>query len=107
MYLWVLGEEVETDAVVGIEQIVAKPTDSKPLLRIASHRCRVSADFQLDLFGRLKNMWNAIQSEYVFDNLSIDESREKQAVLNKVHEGFQDEPENENEEWWNENMREA
>jgi len=68
MYGWMMGEEVGSEeVVVCIDQIVAKPGDKFPLLRVANHRNRVSAAHQHGLLSRLTAMWNAIQNGQIFE----------------------------------------
>ena len=84
MYGWMMGEPVGgEETVVRIEQVAAKPqgkgavAGDRPLLRFATHSCRVSVEHQLALMERLQKMWFAIQSEYIFTSLSKDESEKK------------------------------
>ncbi len=80
IYGWMTGEEPSTeDMVACIDQIVAKPAPV-PLLRVANHRCRVSAAWQMLLVDRLKDCWNTIQSGHIF----TDRSREESAALCEV-----------------------
>lgn len=66
-YAWLLGEEVGSDLVLGIEQLCGYPVDDmpRPLLRCASHRCRASFDFQINLHQRYVSAWTAIQEDTV------------------------------------------
>ena len=91
MYGWMMGEEVGSqEVVVRIEQGVGKPTGDggalnghKPLLRFATHSCRITPEYQKQLFNRLKKMWDSIQSQHIFDELSKTESDAKCADMDK------------------------
>lgn len=87
-YLWLLGEEIGSeDIVTGIEQLCGVPTgDEFPLLRCASHRNRVSSDFQYHLHERYVFAWNTIESGHIFTDLPLDESLAVQAELDKMAE---------------------
>lgn len=77
IYGWLMGEKVgDENVVVCIDEIVGKfmGEGEQPLLRVANHRARVSRDFQLDLHGRMKKLWDAINSGWVFQDLSRDDS---------------------------------
>lgn len=91
IYAWMLGEPVgDENVVVCIDQIVAKPSDPKPLLRVANHRARISSSYQRTLIERLKVCWKAIEDNYIFPELTKEESQqrcellEKQAILTNI-----------------------
>lgn len=89
IYAWMLGEPVGTqDVVVCIDQIVAKPhpNGSNPLLRVANHRARISLIHQQNLLARLKNCWESITSNYIFPDLTKDESEARCAMLEQQAE---------------------
>jgi hypothetical protein len=76
IYGWMLGEEVgDENVVVCIDQLVCKPFEPYPLVRVANHCCRVSEVWQQSLVKRLQNCWQAIESGYIFnDIMSRDDS---------------------------------
>lgn len=78
MYGWMMGEEVgDENVVVAIDEIVAKSRhkeDKPPLLRIANHRCRIGADFQQDIIQRIQRLWNAIETGWILQDVSREES---------------------------------
>lgn len=83
-YAWLLGEEIGSDGlVVGIEQLCGVPTGDDPLIRCASHRCRVSNDYQINLHQRYVAAWEAIQAGNIFpdrpDGLEHQEALERLA----------------------------
>jgi hypothetical protein len=84
MYSWMLGEPVgDENVIVCIDQIVAKPTDCRPLLRIANHRARISSAYQKTVMERLKVCWTAIETGYIFTDLTREENDERCELLNQ------------------------
>jgi hypothetical protein len=87
IYSWLLGVEVGDDNMIAcIDQLLCKPTPDAekcrwPLMRVAQHRCRISKEFQEDLYKRLQACWTQIQSGHIFDELSREESDARCAVL--------------------------
>jgi hypothetical protein len=74
IYSWIMGEEVgSTDTVFGIDQVCG-PADK---LRFASHRLRIKPEYQKNLFDMIKQMWDQIQNDHYFLDLSPEESRAK------------------------------
>ena len=99
IYGWMEGELVGSKFLVGIEQLCAKPTGgATPLLRVASHRSRVSAPYQMQLYVAAKTMWRAIESGHIFDDLSVSESNEKCETLDDYYLAF-DEDEGSDKKW--------
>lgn len=104
IYGWVLGEELGSKFIVGIDQIVSKGLqDPWPLLRVASFRNHISEVFQHDVFTRAVAAWTAIQTGYIFDNLPREESDARCLLLDDYHKAF--EGDGKNEEWFREIMR--
>lgn len=90
IYAWVLGESVGSDFIVGIEQITNSP------LRMASHRLLIRKEYQLELLERIQYIWRCIQEDWIFDELTLTESRARGAVLEDYHKAFQsDDPQQE------------
>ncbi len=84
MYAWMMGEPVGSENVVMfIEQVAAKATETKPLLRFASHRARVSPAHQHGLIARLNAMWEAIISGHYFKDLDESGNAAKVDELNQ------------------------
>lgn len=91
IYSWLLGESVgDENVIVCIDQIVAKPTDNLPLLRVANHRARISSVHQQNLLTRIKACWDAITSGHIFTGLSREENDnrcnmlEQQAIMSNI-----------------------
>ncbi len=82
MYSWMLDEPVgDENVIVCIDQIVAKPSEPRPLLRVANHRARISAVHQQNLMLRIQKCWQAISSGHIFTDLTREESDQRCAVL--------------------------
>ena len=89
IYGWLLGEPVGSeDVIVCIDQIVAKPTSGYPLLRVAQQRSRISPKFQYDLMHKLTNCWTAIEDDYIFDDVSKEESQDRCEILERRAEAL-------------------
>lgn len=90
IYGWVLGEEIGSKFIVGIDQIVSKGLQEPwPLLRVASFRSRVSEGFQNQVFERAVKAWTAIQTGYIFDGLPREESDARCRLLDDYHKAFE------------------
>jgi len=71
VYSWLLGENVGSENwVAGIDQLCGGPR-----LRFATHRCRVSSLWQEQFFQCAKDLWDTIQSGWIFRDLSESESK--------------------------------
>lgn len=108
IYGWVLGEPIGSDFIVGIEQIVntGKKNNDLPLLRIATFRNRIAAEFQHRLFRTVSDIWRRIHAgpEHIFDDLSEEASAERCATLDNFHKAYQgDSP---NDQWFQSVTRE-
>lgn len=81
-YSWMLGIPVgDEDVVTCIDQIVAKPAEPKPLLRVAQHRCRISSFWQHSLLARYQDCWRTIESGHIFTDMTREESDARCEVL--------------------------
>lgn len=91
-YGWMLGETPgDENVVVFIDELLAKfmGEGNRPLLRIASHRARVSRDHQLELVDKITGCWNAITSGHVFRDLSRSDSDDRCELLDDMAIGLQ------------------
>ena len=102
IYGWVLGEPVGSDFIVGIEQLVAKPHNDSKLIRVASHRARISPEFQLQVFERALHAWNCIKKGHIFEDMSLEDNNKKCSMLDEQHLAFAGDPEDPNEAWFQE-----
>lgn len=85
IYLWTLGEDVGTQAVMGIEQLCCKKGSTDVSIRVASHRCICSKEHQEQVASQIVKMWAIIQSGHIFDDVSRAESDEKCKMLDEYH----------------------
>ena len=94
IYGWMTGVPVGCeDFIVGIDQLACKPSPvdkqgnallEYPLIRVAQHRCRISEYYQRSLMQRLQDMYSAIKSGYIFDDLSPAENDERIELLSDM-----------------------
>jgi len=101
IYMWILGEEVGTRAIVGIDQLCCAPTSgSYPLIRVATHRCRVGEEFQRELEARIVECWNAVCTGWVFRNMTREENDDRCRILDSQYKAYQNPVDyHSNEEW--------
>jgi len=88
MYMWVLGEPIPTKALVGIEQLACAGLETSVGLRVASHRCRISDNFQLSLLSRLVAAWDKIQQGWIFTDLSFADNVARCEMLDHYYEAY-------------------
>lgn len=71
IYSWLLGEAVGSEnVIVGIDQICGNPDK----LRFASHRLRITPEWQFNLLELAKQIWEIIQSGWIFREVSEEQS---------------------------------
>jgi hypothetical protein len=83
LYGWALGEKPGDElTVLSVDQIVAKPVqEGRPLLRVASFRARVRKSYQEFLAKRLVKCWEIIKSEHIFRDMTAEQSKQRQEIL--------------------------
>ncbi len=80
IYAWLLGEEVGSEEVVfGIDQVCGPATS----IRFATHRLKISPNYQYNLLALVKQIWSHIHSGWIFHEMSKDESAARCAILDK------------------------
>ncbi len=83
VYAWLLGEAVGSEEwISGIDQIYG-PADR---LRFATHRCQVSQGFQQGFFDIAKDLWEIINSDWIFRDLSKADSKGLCSLLEKMED---------------------
>ncbi len=82
VYAWLMGAPVGSDFINGIEQLSCSP--GGPKIRVASYRMRTSKEFQENLMQRLVTMYQIINSDHIFRDMSKDESQDRCKHLDKV-----------------------
>ncbi len=81
VYAWLLGEKVGSEEwVAGIDQICG-PSDR---LRFATHRARVSSGWQTGFFDVAKDLWDIIQSGWIFRDLTEKDSALRCQLLDEA-----------------------
>lgn len=91
VYAWLLGEEVGGDFIVSIEQLCGVPCEnSKPYVRIATHRYMVSPSFQKQLYDKIYHIWCRIEGgpAAIFDDMTPEQSVAKCKELDTVYEAY-------------------
>ena len=89
-YAWLCGAEIGSDFIVALDQIVAKPRGGglQPLLRVAEHRLLIGPDFQRQCLRDYQSLWEIIQSDHIFRELSLEESVARCCTLDLQHKAF-------------------
>ncbi len=78
IYSWLMGEEVgSTNVIFGIDQGCGPASK----MRFASHRLRVTPEYQKNLFALIKQIWAQIQNDHYFLDLPVEESRERVKLM--------------------------
>ena len=75
VYAWCEGAPIGGEILVGIDQVVCR--NSAQSVRFAKHRSSVGTEYQKNLFQSIRHVWDCIQRDHVFDDLSVEESRAK------------------------------
>ena len=78
IYSWLMGEPVGSEEIVfGIDQICGP----KNRLRFATHRLRIQPAYQFHLLDLVKDTWKAIEEDWIFRDLDIEDSRARCTLL--------------------------
>lgn len=88
IYAWLLGAPVGSDFVSGIDQLVGKPGDLFPEIRVAEHRYRVGMMFQNAVFSTAAAIHKAIANDHIFDDLSFEDDKKRRSALDKMGAAF-------------------
>ena len=88
IYAWLLGIDIGGDFVTGIDQLVCQKDQfggsGMPHIRIAEHRLRIGSDFQWRVFAKAQAIWEIVHSDYIFRDVSKDESQARCKALDGV-----------------------
>lgn len=104
IYGWLIGEEIGGDFIVGIDQLVFGNPGRK--CRIATHRTKVGRGYQLELFDKIAWCWKVIQSGHIFRELSLEDSKARQAMLDNQYLAYADAGKGDvNEDWFRDMSR--
>lgn len=106
IYAWLCGEPIGSEFVVAIDQLCCKPSDTtmQPLIRVAEHRSLISAEFQKEVYETAKEIWEIVHSDWIFRNMSPEESKARCEVLDRQASTLRGEG-TVNDEWFNQNTR--
>lgn len=78
IYSWLLGEDFGSEQMItGIDQI----TGNGAKLRFASHRLRISPDYQFELLALIEQIWETINSGWIFRDMPEEESKQRCEML--------------------------
>ena len=78
IYSWLLGEPIGSEEIIfGIDQICG-PIGG---LRFATHRLKITPEYQFNLFELIKDIWDRIQTGRVFKDLSLEENTARCELL--------------------------
>mgnify|MGYP001176766556 FL=1 len=79
IYNWIDGASVGSAQIGSIDLL----TDYLNIDhgRVVSYRNRIGEQFQLNLFQRIKKMWEKIQDDWIFDDMTQEESQEYCRIL--------------------------
>lgn len=84
IYAWLAGFGVGDEFLSAIDQIVCKPGAGRPLLRIAAHRSLVNRVYQLWLLHRIQEIWEIVNSDWFFRDMTKDQSQAREEVLKRT-----------------------
>lgn len=91
IYGWLCGNEVGSDFITAIDQLVCKPGTIKPSIRVAEHRLRISEEFQWATFTLAQQIWDIVQSDHIFRNMTLEQSQARCKTLDQQSMGMRDE----------------
>jgi hypothetical protein len=89
IYAWLLGEEIGSNFIIVIDQLACQPgTDDFAKIRVASHRLRASRDFQLGVIKNANEIWTALHSGHIFDEMTREENDKQCRKLDRVYKAY-------------------
>jgi hypothetical protein len=88
IYAWLLGAPVGSDFICGIDQLVGKPTEGLPEIRVAEHRYRIGMMFQNAVFTTASQIHAAIARDHIFEDLSREDCKKRRAALDQMGSAF-------------------
>jgi hypothetical protein len=102
-YSWMFGERIGSETIAWIDQLVCSPSGGEyPNLRIATHKSRVSHDFQFKAIKQYQDAWDRIQEGYIFTDLTREDSDKMCAALENQYTST-----GPNDDWFNQITRES
>lgn len=80
IYAWLLGEEIGSEEIIfGIDQVCG-PANS---MRFATHRLRISPEYQFNLLALVKQIWSIVESGWIFREMTEEQSHNRCELLDK------------------------
>jgi hypothetical protein len=101
IYGWLEGETIGSEIVCWIDQLACGPGT----LRVATHRMRVSEKFQYKAIDMYQKAWARIQEQYIFDDMSKEDSQRLQETMDKVGLNYVNVDFGSKEDWFNQVTR--
>lgn len=87
IYAWLSGAPIGDPFVAAIDQLACAPpaaAGSQPGIRVASHRGTVSKSFQESLMTQAREIWETINSDHIFRELSPETSQARCCHLDGI-----------------------
>lgn len=86
-YAWLCGAQIGEQFIVAIDQLCCSPGKK---IRVAEHRCTISAPFQLGVVNRYKSLWETIHSDHILRSLSKEDSKRRCEMLELTYQAYAD-----------------
>lgn len=88
-YAWLCGEPVGSNFIVSIDQLVCDANKGAlPAIRTALHRMTVGEKFQNERFGQACDLWEIVQSDHIFRDMSLADSQARCKILDGYSEAI-------------------
>jgi hypothetical protein len=79
-YSWLAGKKIGEELIVFVEQLCVNK-DRK--IRIAHHRSVITETFQRETYKQYANLWEVVNSDHIFRDLSLADSQARCEVLSR------------------------
>jgi hypothetical protein len=86
IYAWLLGEAVGEKFIVAIDQVCVNKRNTPRTFVVAQHRTYVSEGHQQALFNSAVQAWMQIQMNHLFENMTLEESKNRCKLLQQSYE---------------------
>lgn len=82
IYAWLCGVDVGTEYIVAVDQLACKPgLPDMPNIKVAEHRLRVSPKHQWKILDEAAHVWNVVNSDHIFRDMSLEDSKNQCQAL--------------------------
>lgn len=92
VYGWCLGIEPGDNILACIDQLACKSGGGDPYVRVAQHRSVIDSAYQSVLLRNVQYIWECINSDHVFRDLSLEESKAKERTIKMKAEALAEDP---------------